>query len=259
MCQQRPEPEWISVGDLGRGFETHGRVLPPVDDLVGRTFDLDGERVSFADDGTAAFGDTDGPVHVTSLRPDVYFARMLNGDRGAEILVLGGGGWTRVSVSLPGETEVQDSGLARIRRGLEPTTVAADVRHGALTSAGRAHGPTDELVGLRNRYGYSPTETYEHIYLTPDRYTWFCRSGVEAGLADSDACSHTRIDAELVLFVWREKLVPTLGAVLIDMRQHLTDGVIVGHEDLSLARATLFAVGSEFTVLNRTFAPGERS
>ena len=74
--------------------------------------------------------------------------------------------------------------------------------------------PTDALVGKRVQYVYSQTEAYEHIYLNENLYTWQCLRGSEAGLADTDRCHYRRIADELYLFVWREKVVPTLGVVL---------------------------------------------
>lgn len=250
--------EFIPVGDLGRSMEVHGDVLPAVDDLAGRVLDLDGELVTFADDGTADLGGARGDVHVTSLRPGVLLARQLSGARGLELLVLAEGGFTRVSAQLPDEETARESAWTRVQRGAEPTGVAAVFRHGPLEPGGRVHAPTDELVGMRNRYTYSPTESYEHIYLSEHRYTWHCLSGVEAGLADTDACDAISVADGLVLFVWREKIVPTLGAVLIDLQQLRTDGAIFGDDAFEPGNATVFPVGSRFEIANVTayLAPG---
>ncbi|WP_347756531.1 MoaF C-terminal domain-containing protein [Agrococcus sp. ProA11] len=244
--------EFISVGDLGRGMEVHGDVLPTVDDLAGRTLDLDGEQVSFGDDGTADLGGERGAAHVTSVRPGVLLVRQLSGPRGLELLVLADGGYTRVSARLPDEATARESAWTRVQRGEEPTGVAAAFRHGRLERGGRLHAPTRELVGMRNRYTYSLTESYEHIYLSEHRYTWHCLSGVEAGLADTDACDAISVADGLVLFVWREKIVPTLGAVLIDLQQLRTDGAIFGDDAFEPGNATVFPVGSRFEVANTT-------
>ncbi|WP_405217806.1 MoaF C-terminal domain-containing protein [Agrococcus sp. Ld7] len=243
---------FISVGDLGRGMEVHGDVLPAVDELAGRVLDLDGERVAFGEDGTADLGGVSSPVHVTSLRPGVLLARALSGARGLELLVLADGGFTRVSARLPDEETARESAWTRVQRGDEPTGVTIAIRHGVLEEGGRLHAPTRELVGMRNRYTYSPTESYEHIYLSEHRYTWHCLSGVEAGLADTDACDAIRVADDLVLFLWREKIVPTLGAVLIDLRQLRTDGAIFGDDAFEPGSATVFPVGSRFEVANVT-------
>lgn len=244
--------EFISVGDLGRGMEVQGDVLPPADDLAGRVLDLDGERVAFGDDGTADLGGERGSVHVTSLRPGVLLARQLSGERGLELLVLADGGFTRVSARLPAEATARESAWTRVQRGDEPTGVTAAFRHGVLEQGGGIHAPTRELVGMRNRYTYSPTESYEHIYLSEHRYTWHCLSGVEAGLADTDACDAIRVADGLVLFVWREKIVPTLGAVLIDLHELRTDGALFGDDAFEPGTPTVFPVGSRFEIANTT-------
>jgi hypothetical protein len=78
-------------------------------------------------------------------------------------------------------------------------------------------------------YTYSPTERYEHIYLNERFYTWHCLLGSEKGLADTDRCHYLKLADELYLFVWREKIVPTLGAVVVDFQAMRTMGKIFGH------------------------------
>lgn len=184
------------------------------------------------------------------------------------MLDLGAGLATAVVVgTLPDAASMAASILSRAGGGLELTGVQAQIRHGRVERTrgdGAAtaddggpqqvalHGPTEELVGLRNRYDYSPTEAYEHIYLSPDFYTWHCLSGVEAGLADTDRCHHIRIAAKLYLFISREKIVPTLGVVLIDLKKLKTDGKIFGYDGFDTAHAANFPVGAVATILNRT-------
>ena len=78
-------------------------------------------------------------------------------------------------------------------------------------------------------YTYSPTERYEHIYLNEEFYTWHCLLGSEKGLADTDRCHYLKLGDDLYLFVWREKIVPTLGAVVVDFQAMRTMGKIFGH------------------------------
>ncbi len=87
-------------------------------------------------------------------------------------------------------------------------------------------GFTDALIGMRDQYTYSPTERYEHIYLNNNLYAWQCLD-VEKGLADVDRCHYVQVAEDLYLFVWREKIIPTLGVILIDLQQMRTDGKIM--------------------------------
>lgn len=79
---------------------------------------------------------------------------------------------------LPRPQDATISALERVRRGEEPTLVAADVEHGRIDGTdGQLHAPTDELVGMRNLYRYSPTEAYEHISLGPALHVALSRRG----------------------------------------------------------------------------------
>ena len=108
---------------------------------------------------------------------------------------------------------------------------------------------------IRDRYRYSPSEVYEHIYLNERFYTWQCLKGVEQGLCDTDRCDTYKIADQLYLFVWREKIIPTLGLVLIDLQQHRSDGKIFGYAEASFDEFSNFPVSSYCQVLNSTDYP----
>jgi hypothetical protein len=111
---------------------------------------------------------------------------------------------------------------------------------------------TTELVGKRIRYRYSTTELYEHIYLNPSFYSWHCLSGVEAGLCDTDFCHYIKLREELYLFVWQEKIVPTLGVVTIDLVRGKTDGKIFGYAGYDFGARSNFPVGAFVEFVNFT-------
>ncbi|MER2223674.1 MAG: MoaF C-terminal domain-containing protein, partial [Rhodococcus sp. (in: high G+C Gram-positive bacteria)] len=93
------------------------------------------------------------------------------------------------------------------------------------------------------------------IYLSPHRFTWHCLRGVEKGLADTESCHHIAIRDGLTLFVWREKIVPTLGLLLIDLNTLRTDGKIFGNDDFDTSSMVNFPVGSRVEVRNVTTYP----
>jgi hypothetical protein len=140
--------------------------------------------------------------------------------------------------------------------GEELTAVHCRFAHGCIdqpvTANSALHHSTDELIGLRNQYRYSPTECYEHIYLNSHFYTWQCLQGVEQGLADVDRCHYFKLAEQLYLFVWREKIVPTLGVVLIDLQQLKTDGKIFGYQGNDFTALSNFPVGAIAQILNHT-------
>ena len=51
------------------------------------------------------------------------------------------------------------------------------------------------------------------------------------------------------LFIWREKIVPTLGILLIDLVGLKTDGVIIGNDGFDAETIVHFAVGARAEVL----------
>ena len=113
------------------------------------------------------------------------------------------------------------------------------------------HAPTDELVGKRVQYVYSETEAYEHIYLNQDP-TRGSASGAEQGLADTDRCHYRKLGEELYLFVWREKVIPTLGVVLVDWRAKRSNGKLFGYEGSDFGALSATPISSRATLLNIT-------
>jgi hypothetical protein len=259
---------FIPVGALGDGFAPDANVLEPVTDLDGSSFELDlGERLTLTvADGVARWGqDAEAPVRVTSLRSGLYLVDgvmdgVVDGVAGATsttfVLDTDSGLVTLVEGELPTDAVRAESAYTRVQRGDDPTGVTARIRHGRVAgTSARLHAPTTELVGFRNRYTYSPNEAYEHIYLTPDLYTWHCLNGVEKGLADTDRCHHVGLRDKLTLFVWREKIVPTLGLLLVDLSAMRTDGKIFGNDGFDTTSTVNFPVGARAEVLDTTGAP----
>ena len=284
------QPKFIQVGALADGFAPDSHILAPVGDLEGRTFvltfaDGDVDTLHFAvaqtvDVDRIAAGTTRPAqprerhaCRVTSVREGIYFVDYIGAD---EPLVDDEGQPSAASTSyvldvrrqlctvvtgvLPGEKETRIDAFTRVERGLELTGVQARIRHGRIDSdTGNGdtplHQPTSELIGMRNLYTYSATERYEHIYLSDHFYAWQCLSGVEAGLADVDRCHMIGIDEKLYLFVWREKIVPTLGVVMIDLERMKTDGKIFGYQGSRFDALSNFPVGAHAQVLNVTRHP----
>lgn len=256
-------PGFISVGALGEGFAANSNILDVHEGLNGRSF-------------TLTF--TEGPTHdcrilnstsltwdgstyearVTSIREGIYFVDFLTGEKVKESVSLvlddTNGQVTLVGGSLPDEQTASVSAYERARQGMDLAGVDATILHGSFngTQGGKRHATAKELIGLRNRYHYSPEEVYEHVYLNENFYTWHCIKGSESGLADTDRCHYIAISDKLYLFIWREKIVPTLGVILIDLKRMKTDGKIFGHNGFDFSSYTNFPVGAVADVLNMT-------
>jgi len=262
--------EWISVGALADGFAPEAFLLPDAD-LAGNILTLyfsNGWCIThhFEKDTlywNAADGSFSGSsiYRATSIRPDIYFVDFIKNEDGQDgsvslVLDTNAGIFTAILGQLPDAQALQSSLYARARASQPLTQVQVQFIHGSIDEPWEdntlQHSLTGELIGLRNRYRYSPTESYEHIYLNENFYTWQCLQGVEKGLADTDLCHYYKIDDQLYLFAWREKIVPTLGVVLIDLQQHRSDGKIYGYADDSLNKLTNFRMASHCQVLNHT-------
>ncbi len=245
------QARWISVGELAETFGPDSHAPEAVRDLAGTTQALhfeDGRVVEhrFLSGSTMAWTVSGGPAdgatgeaayRALKVRDSIYFvdfvAHKAPPTAISLVLDLERRIATALVARLPESPDVGCSLLARVGAGEELTAVSADFSSAAIgtpfTTATLRHEPTKDLIGRRVEYTYSPTERYEHIYLNEHLYTWHCLLGSEKGLADTDACHHFKLGDQLYLFAWREKIVPTLGAVIVDLTAMRTMGKIFGH------------------------------
>ncbi|GLZ85587.1 molybdenum cofactor biosynthesis protein F [Metapseudomonas resinovorans] len=268
------QPEWITVGALADGFAPEAFILPNLADLAGQSFTLHFEngwqiehrfstgQLAWSLADSSASGEA--PYRATSVREGLYLVDFLKQEDGRTVSVslvldIVNAAFTAVLGRMPGEVEVRGDLFSKALTGDELTSVKAEFHHGSLDRPWQPgacpHTLTRELVGLRNLYRYSPTEVYEHIYLNENFYSWQCLKGVEQGLADTDRCHTLKIADSLYLFVWREKIIPTLGLVLIDLENHRSDGKIFGYASGDFGELSNFPVSSHCSVLNRTEYP----
>ncbi|MBI5442409.1 MAG: molybdenum cofactor biosynthesis F family protein [Deltaproteobacteria bacterium] len=265
---------WISVGELEDAFTPETNASPLTGELAGRSFRFGFENgwtmdCRFATDRKLFWNRVD-PSPPGDLREEAYCAFEVRdgiyfvdfvvssqaGTAMSLVVDLSRGVVTALIGRLPTEGEARQSLLDRLEQGKELTSVAATFLSGAVGRAFTAetprHRPTDELVGRHVEYTYSPTERYEHVYLNENLYTWHCLLGSERGLADTDRCHCLKLADELYLFVWREKVVPTLGAVVVDLQQMKTTGKILGYRGGDFGTVSNFTVGARARLLNVT-------
>jgi hypothetical protein len=267
--------EWISVGALGAAFEPDSHILPESAGLAGQRLPLhfeNGARIEYrfvsatqlertlvdsAPAGEPPAADSIA-YSATEIRPSLYFVSFVEPHRRASaaalLLDLTKGICTLVRGQLPTREEASKPFFKRIADREELTGVGAEfiaASIGAPFDAKAArHLPTSDLVGKRIEYTYSATERYEHIYLNERLYTWHCLAGSEQGLADTDRCHYLKLAPDLYLFVWREKIVPTLGIVVVDLQQMKTTGRIIGYEGFDFGAITSFPVGARARLLS---------
>lgn len=266
--------DWIPVGALSEAFTPDANLLPQAEGLSAKTLSLHLEngwliRLAFstvrtlrwavhtADAGGEPELSAEIPCSVTEIRPSIYFVDFINPRERAGtvslVLDMTLHICTVVLGTLPTSEQTDAPLSARITRGDELTGVKATFLSGTIdtpsTASAEKHGATIELVGKRIEYTYSASERYEHVYLNERFYTWHCLSGSEAGLADTDRCHYFRLAHHLYLFTWREKIVPTLGVVIVDLEQMKTTGKVFGYRDLTSGALVNFPVGARARVL----------
>jgi len=268
---------WISVGELHEAF-TPGSYAPAFTDRLGgkrlTLFQEDGGRVEYeflshrelrwttsnGAEGTAS-GDKPRTVAYSAIEPreGLFLVDYLPGDALESVdvvLDLNRGIGTTLVGRLPDPAEAELPLSARAATGLELTGVAATFISSRIDAPFAAdtprHEPPLELVGRRVEYTYSPHERYEHIYLNERFYTWHCLAGREKGLADTDRCHYLRVDDDMYLFVWREKIVPTLGVVLLDYQRMRSAGKICGLRGPGSKEPANFPVGAQARIVNVT-------
>ena len=243
--------EWVQVGELSNGFQHHSNAPEASDALVGKSFDLHMEngwviRQAFTSvdsmkweilEGASSGESNLETCRVTSLRDGVFLVDFSKNQevatRGTLVLNLESGtGFCGLS-TLAGKAQCQVSIYDRATQGLPLPNASTQVlqfgidRPFVTASNG---GFSDILLGKKIRYRYSETEAYEHIYLNPYHYTWHCVEGVENGLADTDHCFHLDVGDDMVLFFWHEKIIPTVGTILIDLKARRTTGKLFGYK-----------------------------
>jgi hypothetical protein len=263
---------FIQVGELVKGISEG--TLPSAEELAGSSLALyveDGRvvRLAFAAGGGLSWQVEDGPgvgergeerCLITRPRDGVFVVDYVSSTRQATsmtiVLDLRRQAATLVAGTLPTAEEAARGAFALATAGEELTLVRCAILRAAIdrpfTAADHPHVPTGELVGKRVQYVYSATEKYEHIYLNEDLYTWQCLEGSEKGLADTDRCHYRSIADDLYLFVWREKVVPTLGVVMVDWREKRSNGKLFGYESSDFGALSNTPIASVATLLNVT-------
>ena len=268
--------DFVQVGELAKGIAR--AEMPLVDDLAGRSMQLDFEdgsaaRIVFGGPrelswemtaGKAVGSSGEESCWAVSPRPGIYLVDWLSSVEPATsvdlVLDFNSGSATVLVGRLPAEAEVARGTFALANEGAELTFVRVAFLRAAIdkpfSPQDHAHAPTDEMVGKRVMYVYGPTEAYEHIYLNDKLYSWQCLKGIEKGLADTDRCHSYKLGEQLYLFVWREKIVPTLGVVVADWQAMRSVGKIFGYESNDFGKLMNVPIAAEATLLNVTAYPG---
>lgn len=251
---------WLPLDGLAPGFDANK--AQPSTALAGRevtvaagqgsiTHRFTADTVSWqsttvAESGTdpyEAFDVADGLVYAQFqhvAKPTESVSLLLDLDNGHVLTVV-----STIGEPTPGQT--------RVRQVFVPGRIDG------MTVTGPAPAPSTALIGRRAMWVYSAEHAYEHVYLSPQWYTWQCLAGPERGLADTDENTTYQIRPGIYVFAWREKVIPCASVTVADhrdardMRSH---GVLFGLDETG-AVPTHFTFGAFGRLLSNTVHPAE--
>lgn len=235
MTQDRPA-DWKNYDDFAAGIATNR--LPPSDALIGETLRLrlpgglltlqpTGRHAlawSEQDSGAAASGQD--WYEAIEVAADTFFIDLTFAARPTEALTLVLNRNTRRVLAVRSRVRSAEEAGAepRVAQHFEAGTLGDDPG----VASGEVPAPTRELVGLRTFQTYSPNHTYEHTYLSSQRYAWQCLVGVQRGHGDVDMASYWRFEEGLILFTFREFLIPVASVFLFNFRDMRSTGKFLG-------------------------------
>jgi hypothetical protein len=272
MDYQRAK-KWIDLGEWGKGMDEFK--LPSSDELVGKELKLrliDGNQIVkciFHDGKALAWGPYESlekrPLRTERyeairIAPHTYFIDFIkNGKPNTSIsmaLDLNNGRATILTAMIPGIKKIKHSFWGRLGQGVDLSSIKVEVQHAIVNPSSYEelvipHERTSDLIGKRIKYTYSRDRVYEHIYLNEQFYTWHCLMGAEAGLADTEFCDYFKIAPDIYLFSWREKIMPTFGLVMINLKDMRSNGKTFGL-DISSGEYINFTMGSLAELINET-------
>lgn len=251
-----PSEEWPDVTKMLEGFGDPS--LPASEALVGQKLDMsftEGAKrsVEFLSANTLRFSSLDSPeligefaYRAVEARPGIFYVDFLAGS-GAHAHNM-----SFVYSTASGQVTFADSYMYDKAGTIRTET---DFAHGRVGEGEiKPRNRSNDLVGLRIYYRYSPTEHYEHIYLAPGTFVWHCIKGGERGLADADQTMAFELDDEILVFYWKETVMPVESFLVIDLKNKRSIGRMFCWDAPSMDLVHL-PFDSEFTILNKTEYP----
>lgn len=266
MTQKQPD-DWKTYDDFAAGIATNR--LPGTDALVGRTLTLhlpngvmslqatSRHELRWQDAGALPGGTGPGSgvdwYEAIEVQAGIYFLDITFASRPTEALtvVLSLTTLRVLAVHSRIRTPEEAGAQPRVAQDFLPGTLGDD----PALARGEVPAPTRDLIGLRTFQTYSPAHTYEHTYLSSQRYAWQCLVGVQRGHGDVDLASYWRFAEGLYVFSFREFLIPVASVFLFDFQRMRSTGKFLGLTgDGAVANSP---AGAFITKASMTFYPAE--
>ncbi|HSV53450.1 MAG TPA: MoaF C-terminal domain-containing protein [Burkholderiaceae bacterium] len=226
-----PPAGWKTYDEFAAGIATNR--LPASDGLVGQTLRIDfpartlalhfdrPNEVAWED---SAQGEGRDWCETVEVAPHTFFIDITFKARPLAALTVIANTRTRRVLAI--ESRVRSAEEA----GAEPR-VAQDFLAGSLgggTASGVVPHESRDLIGLRTWQTYSPNHTYEHTYLSSQRYCWQCLVGVQRGHGDVDMATYYKFDEQQYIFTFREFLIPVASVFFFNFESKRSTGKFLG-------------------------------
>ncbi len=224
---QNPK-DWKTYDQFAYGIDTNR--LAPTQALDGTSHTIafeDGRTLSLSiSSDRAAWSDGSGSgsdnCEVIEVADSTYFIELVFASRPkeCETLILN----TRTHRALSIYSTVRDK-----EQSIGEPQVAQIFRAGTAGEATTFKpAETRDLIGLRAHFTYSPNHTYEHTYLSSQRYAWQCLVGVQRGHGDVDLATTYKFDEDQYVFTFREFKIPVASTFFYNFKDMRSTGKFLG-------------------------------
>jgi hypothetical protein len=226
--------DWKNYDDFAAGIATNR--LPATDALAGQTLKLalpdfqltlqprTQHALDWQEQGARGGQGQGDWYEAIEVAPDTFFLDITQASRPTEALSVVVNTRTRrvlaIRCRIVGAEEA--AGQPRVPQDFWVGTLEGG------TATGPVPQPTRDLIGLRTWQIYSPEHTYEHTYLSAERYAWQCLVGVQRGHGDVDLASYYRFDEDQYVFTFREFLIPVASVFFFNFASGRSTGKFLG-------------------------------
>jgi hypothetical protein len=222
---------WKTYDEFATGIATNR--LPASTALIGQTLQIawpertlglrfhGSHEIAWQD---SAHGEGQDWCEAIEVAPDTFFIDMTFEARPLTALTVIANTRTRRVLAI--ESRVRSPEEA----GAEPRVAQAFLAGSLVGAAASGLAPHEsrDLIGLRTWQTYSPNHTYEHTYLSSQRYCWQCLVGVQRGHGDVDMATYYKFDDEQYIFTFREFLIPVASVFFFNFASMRSTGKFLG-------------------------------
>jgi hypothetical protein len=260
--------DWLSLmlalESLEEGFNEHR--LPLTSKLVEQKFELHLEEddkkifIHFKNERQLEWSSYGEPLKVEhyeaiEIRPNIFFVDWVYHAAPKQsmsiVIDLVAQESTLLWSQLPNAEDARPDLFERIKKFNDLSAVKVHIIHAGINGkrTEQAHCRTTELVGKRLKHTYSNQHAFEHIYLNERLFCWQSLEEPDKGLADTEPVDYVKISDNLYLFSWRERVVPWVGIVMIDLLQMRTAGKVFYGDIVNPDKVTNYTVGAQVDFL----------